>query len=173
MSGMNAQPSGAAFDVVLLAHVACVLVGLATVAASTATAVRLRRLLGTAVAVPEAIVRYMKPGVNWAGRLIYGIPVFGVVLLAMSHGAYSFRDDWVMSGLAIFVVVALVAEGLLWPAERRAAETLAARTQVADAPSDADRGDADLGRDAKIMVWAGSGTVVLLLVGTALMVAQP
>ena len=37
----------------------------------------------------------------------------------MSQGAYGLRDGWVMGGLAVFVVVALLEEGVLWPAERR------------------------------------------------------
>ncbi len=173
MSGMHAQPSGATFDLVLLAHVACVVVALATVSASTATAVRLRRRFGTGGALPEPIVRYFKPGVNWAGRFLYGIPVFGVALLAMSHGAYSFKDAWVMSGLAIFIIVALLAEGLLWPAERRVANMVHARAPDDDTGVAPEPNDAALVRDAKTMVWAGTLVLVLLVTGTVVMVAQP
>ena len=41
---MHHQPDGAAFDVVLLLHVGCVVVGLVTMATAAATASRLRRL---------------------------------------------------------------------------------------------------------------------------------
>ena len=44
---MHHQPDGAAFDIVLLLHVACVVVGVVTTAAAAATATRLRRLLGS------------------------------------------------------------------------------------------------------------------------------
>ena len=76
--------------------------------ASIATAASLRRLLRDAAPFPDAVVRYFRPGVNWAGRAVYGIPVFGFALLALSHGAYSLRDGWVNAGLAIFVAVVLV-----------------------------------------------------------------
>ena len=126
MSGVHHQPDGPAFDVVLILHVGCVVVGLTTTVASALTAGRLRTLLRTAAPFPEAVQRYFRPGVNWAGRTIYGIPVFGFLLLALSHGAYALRDGWVMGGLAILVGVVLLAEGVLWPAERRLQVSLVA-----------------------------------------------
>ncbi len=119
MSAMQHQPDGAAFDIVLLLHVGCVVVGLVTTTAAAATASRLRRLLRAGTPPPEPLVRYFRPGVNWAGRTIYGIPVFGFALLAMSQGAYALRDGWVLGGVALFAGVALLGEGVLWPAERR------------------------------------------------------
>ena len=117
---MHPEPDGAAFDIVLLLHVACVVVGLVTTLdRSAATASRLRRLVTAAAPLPEALRRYFRPGVNWAGRTIYGIPVFGFALLAMSQGAYALGEGWVLGGVALFAAVALVAEGMLWPAERR------------------------------------------------------
>ena len=61
--------------------------------------------------LPEPLRRYFRPGVNWAGRTIYGIPVFGFALLAMSR-AYALGDSWVLAGLVLFVGVALLAEGV-------------------------------------------------------------
>ena len=78
--------------------------------------------------LPEALRRYFRQGVNWAGRTIYGIPVFGFSLLALSQGAYALRDGWVLGGVALFAAVVLVAEGVLWPAERRLQLAVAAVT---------------------------------------------
>ena len=118
---MHHQPDGAAFDIVLLLHVGCVVVGLVTAATAAATATRLRRLLGSPLPLPEPLRRYFRPGVNWAGRTVYGIPVFGFALLAMSQGAYALGDGWVLGGLALFAGIALLGEGVLWPTERQAA----------------------------------------------------
>src|SRR5580704_530829 len=126
MSAMHHQPDGPAFDIVLLLHVACVVVGLVTTATAAATASRLRRLLGSPLPLPEPLRRYFRPGVNWAGRTVYGIPVFGFALVAMSQGAYALGDGWVLGGLAIFAALVLVGEGVLWPAERRLQVALAA-----------------------------------------------
>ena len=164
---MHHQPQGPAFDVVLLLHVACVVVGLATVVTSAATAARLRKLLATSAPLPEAIDRYFRPGTNWAGRAMYGIPIFGFVLLAMSHGAYGLGDGWVMIGLAIFVVVVLLAEGTLWPAERRLQVSLATYEGGAVVASEPSL------RDARVMAYSATAALVLLIAGSVLMVAQP
>jgi hypothetical protein len=167
MSAMHHQPDGAAFDIVLLLHVACVVVGLVTTGTAAATASRLRRLLGSPLPLPETLRRYFRPGINWAGRTVYGIPVFGFALLAMSRGAYELRQGWVLGGLAIFAAVALLGEGALWPAEQR--------LQSALAPSDVapDPGELSLHHDASVMARAAAAALVLLLAGTVLMVAQP
>jgi hypothetical protein len=168
MSGVHTQPDGPAFDVVLLLHVACVVAGLATSVTSAATANRLRTLIRDGTPLPEAVVRYFRPGVNWAGRLVYGVPVLGFALLAMSRGAYSLSDSWVMTGLGIFVVVVLLAEGILWPAERRLHVSVAAQGAQADAPP-----DPSVLHDAQVMLWSATAALVLLLAGTVIMVAQP
>jgi hypothetical protein len=166
MSGMHHQPDGAAFDIVLLLHVVCVVVGLVTTVTAAATGARLRRLLAASVPPPEPVRRYFRPGTNWAGRAIWCIPIFGFVLLAMSQGAYGLRDGWVTGGLIIFVAVALLAEGVLYPAERRVQVGLGSGDgAVADARA--------TGRDATVMVRAATAALVLLLLGTALMIAQP
>jgi hypothetical protein len=146
MSGVHAQPQGPAFDIVLLLHVGCVLAGLAIVVTSAATAARLRRLLRAGRALPAPVVRYFRPGVNWAGRLVYGIPVFGFALLAMSHGAYALADGWV-------AIASAPGDGPEAEPEAKGAPTLL--------------------RDAQLMAWSAAVALVLLLIGTALMVAQP
>jgi uncharacterized membrane protein len=164
MSDMHHQPSGAAFDVVLLLHVGCAVAGLVTTVTAAATASRLRRLLSAGAPVPEALHRYFQPGVNWAGRAMYGIPVFGFALLAMSDGSYALRDGWVLAGLVLFVAAALVCEALLWPAERRVQRTMA----------ELGGGGSGSGlADTAVMSRAALVALVLLLVGTVVMVAQP
>jgi uncharacterized membrane protein len=167
MSAMHHQPDGAAFDVVLLLHVACVVVGLVTTGTAAATATRLRRLLGSPLPLPDQLRRYFRPGVNWAGRTVYGIPVFGFALVAMSQGAYALGQGWVLGGLAIFGAVALLGEGVLWPAEQRLQFALSAG-DAAKPPS-----SAALEHDATAMARAGTAALVLLIAGTILMVAQP
>ena len=167
ISGVHHQPDGAAFDIVLILHVGCVVAGLATLVASTATATGLRRLLRDAAPFPDAVVRYFAPGVNWAGRAVYGIPVFGFALLALSHGAYSLRDGWVAGGLAIFVAAVLVAEGALWPAERRL------QVSLVGLGAGGHPADASVRRDADVMAGAAAAALVLLVAGSVLMLVQP
>jgi hypothetical protein len=166
MSAMHHQPDGAAFDIVLLLHVGCVVVGLVTTATAAATATRLRRLLESPVPLPESLRRYFRPGINWAGRTVYGIPVFGFALLALSRGAYALGQGWVLGGLALFAGVALVGEGVMWPAERRLQVALTST----DVPPPV---EGSLDHDAAAMSRAATAALVLLVAGTVLMVAQP
>jgi hypothetical protein len=78
----------AAYDIVLLAHVLSALVGFGAVVVAGGFALILSRS-GTG---SEAVRRYYRPGVNWAGRILFLVPVFGVALVAMSHGEWSFSD---------------------------------------------------------------------------------
>jgi hypothetical protein len=167
ISPVHHQPTGPAFDVVLLLHVACVVVGLATTITSAATAASLRKVLRHQSPFPDTLVRYFKSGPNWAGRTLYGIPVFGFALLAMSQGSYDLHQAWVTGGLGIFVVVVLVAEGVLWPAERR--------LQPALVPLQGGRvaSDSAIDHDVRLMANAALAAVVLLIAGSAIMLAQP
>jgi uncharacterized membrane protein len=166
---MHHQPDGAAFDIVLVLHVACVVVGLATTAAAAATARRLRRQAGSSAQLSDALRRYFQPGVNWAGRTVYGIPVFGFALLAMSQGAYDLGDGWVLAGLALFVLLAVVAEVFMWPAERRLQHTVAAAGPGPDPAPET----AKLQADAAKLQRSATLVLVLLVLGIVVMIAQP
>ena len=74
MAPVHPQPSGAAFDVVLLLHVGCVVAGLVTTATAAATATRLRRLVGTGAPLPETLSRYFRPGRELGRPLRVGDP---------------------------------------------------------------------------------------------------
>ena len=169
---MHHQPDGAAFDIVLLLHVGCVVVGIVTTATAAATASRLRRLLESSRPLPEPLRRYFRPGTNWAGRTIYGIPVFGLALIAMSQGAYALGQGWVLGGLAIFAAVAYLGEGVLWPAEQRLQVALSESEGGADEAGGGDTRET-LERDATVLCRVAVTALVLLVAGTVLMVAQP
>jgi hypothetical protein len=126
--------------------------------------------------LPEPLWRYFRPGVNWAGRTIYGIPVFGFALIGMSQGAYAVTDGWVLSGLVIFIALAFLAEGVLWPAERRLQHAIAADGAPAaglEAVTTAIVSSGAVTADAARMERAASGALVLLVAATVLMIAQP
>jgi uncharacterized membrane protein len=93
--------------------------------------------------------------------------VFGFALLALSQGSYSLRDGWVIGGLAVFVGLAIVAEGVLWPAERRLQVSLVPVAGGGVPVPDS------VHRDARAMVGASAVALALLVLGTALMVVQP
>jgi uncharacterized membrane protein len=86
----------------------------------------------------------------------------------MSQGAYALGDGWVLGGLVLFVVLAVVAEVVMWPAERRLQQALAAvgtGSDPAPAPT--------LQADAATLERSATVVLVLLLAGTVVMIAQP
>jgi uncharacterized membrane protein len=148
----------AAYDVVLLAHVLVAVVGLGAVVVAGAYALVLRR----SGSGPESVRRYYRPGVNWAGRVLFLIPVLGVVLMALSHDDWSFADGWISIGLALWTVVAVVAEMALWPAERRLQVAVAGPTT-----------EAELGSMCLRVVRLSAALSLALVAAAVVMVAKP
>jgi hypothetical protein len=148
----------AAYDVVLLAHVLSALVALVVVAVAGGSALQ----LGRSGPSTDALRRYYRPGTNWAGRTLFLVPILGVALIAMSGGDWSYSDDWIVIGLAVWSAAALLGELVLWPAERRL------RAGVA-------RGEraAALSAECRRAAGASLAVCVLLVAATVVMVAKP
>lgn len=105
------------YTVVLLAHVISGLLGFGVVMATGIQANSLRRSVpGT---VPDRLVRFFRPGTNWAAFVLFLVPVFGIALLVLSRGRFRADSVWVLSGIACWTVAAVAAVRGVWPAERR------------------------------------------------------
>ena len=148
----------AGYDVVLLAHVLSAMVGLGTVLVAGGYALALSR----SGPGSEAVRRYYRPGINWAGRILFLVPVLGVALVGMGKGHWSFSDGWIADGLLLWAVAAAVAELVLWPAERQLQLAVGEVPPVAGLRS----------RCLQVMLAAAAITV-LLIVATVVMVAKP
>lgn len=154
----TALARSAGYDVVLLAHVLSALIGLgAVVVAGGCGWALLRSGPGS-----EALRRYYRPGINWAGRIIDLVPVFGVALIGLSRGAWSFSDGWISSGLVLWAVAAAIGELALWPAERR----------LQRAVGDPDP-SVDVRTDCITVMIAASVIGIVVIVATVVMVAKP
>jgi hypothetical protein len=155
-AGLHAR--SAAYDIVLLAHILAVLVSLLVVAVAGGSALALARS-GPST---EALRRYYRPGTNWVGRILFLVPVLGAVLVAMSHGDWSYSDDWVLIGLVVWLAAALLSELVLWPAERRLQEGVV-------------RGEdaGGLATDCRSAAGAAAAIAVLLVAATVVMMAKP
>ncbi|MGO8870286.1 MAG: DUF2269 family protein [Acidimicrobiales bacterium] len=153
-----AHARDAPYDIVLLAHVLAALVGFGTIVVAGVCALALRQR-GPST---ESLRRYYRPGINWTGRILFLVPVLGIALILMSQGDWSFSDAWVTIGLMLWAAVALTAEMVLWPAERRL------QTAVGDPASTPDL------RKRCAAVAAVAGLLALLQVAAAVvMVAKP
>lgn len=162
------QPTGALFDVVLLLHVACVVVGVGTLGVSAVQGWRLWSAAGSSAPVPEALVRYYGPTANWAGRTLYGVPVFGLALVGLSRGTFGLGLPWIDAGLGIWAVGTVAAETVLWPAERRIGRRLG-RGDGAPGPEPREAHPDDV----RLVGPVGTALVGLFVAAVVLMVAQP
>jgi uncharacterized membrane protein len=97
------------------------------------------------------------------------VPIFGFALVGMSGGQWKIDDAWVSIGLVMWLVVAIVAEVMLWPSERR---LQAAVSEGLDPGTPGRSGDivATLGLRCGLL---GVGLVVILVAASFLMVAKP
>lgn len=153
-----------AYDITLLAHVLAALVGFGSVAMAGGYAL----LVGRGGPVSESVRRYYRPGVNWAGRIVFLVPVLGVALVAMSGGVWSFSDDWVMIGLVLWALAAVAGEAILWPAERRLQQIV-----TAERP-DTERPDTEHRRSLCRRVAATSAVMLVVFVAAVvIMVSKP
>lgn len=160
-------PTGVAYSVLLLAHVACAVVGFGALALTGAQARRAR--LGPAAEGADGVRRFFRPGVNWAARTLYGVPVFGFALISASRGAFTAADVFVIAGLLLWTAATVAAEAIVWPAERRIQEVVSRGWEAALDPTAGRRFQADCRRvAATAAVLAG-----VFLAAVVLMVAQP
>jgi hypothetical protein len=145
----------AAYDLILLTHVLAAAVGLGALVIAGANAWVLRR----SGPDPEPLRRYYRPGVNWAGKALFLVPVLGLLLMALSRGDWSFSDGWIGIGLALWAVVAVSAEMYLWPAERRLQAVVSSLTALSSV--DPDRaGTPGAGLDADVEAGGDPGAPV-------------
>lgn len=155
---VTGQGRDAVYDIVLLAHILSALVGFGAVVVAGGFAHALSRSGPDS----EPVRRYYRPGVNWAGRVLFLVPVLGVILVALSHGEWSYSDGWIMAGLGLWAVAGVGAEMALWPAERRLQEAVR------------DGADIDsVGPDCRAVVAMAAVGFAILVGASVLMVAKP
>jgi predicted integral membrane protein DUF2269 len=158
----SSVPTGAAFSILLVLHVVAVAVAFATVVASGVMARRVRTARGEPL--PTSVTRYFAPGVNWAGRAVHLVPVFGLLLLWSSHGAYDLGERWVQWGLGLWVAAGAACEGVLWPAERRV------QSGLSDA---AEKESGRLPGNCSAVWWTAIAVAAVLVAASVVMVAKP
>jgi len=157
-------PTGAVYSILLLLHVGCAVIGFGALVLTGVQAGRAGR--GPTSPRADAVRRYFRPGVNWAARALYGVPVFGLAVLSASGGALSAGDGFVVGGLMLWTAAAFVAEGVVWPAERRIQEVVSQRWEDPDTTG-------TLRRDCRRVVVAAALLAAVFVTATALMVARP
>jgi uncharacterized membrane protein len=169
------------YTILLMLHVLCAVVGFGTMVVTGVQAARARR--GPSASGSEGVRRYFRPGVNWAGRALYGVPVFGFSLIGASHGAFRAGEGFVVIGLVLWLAATVLAEAVVWPGERRIQLALTARWSDAGiagadagAPGAGGVAGADAGaldRDCRRLAAAAAVLAVLFVAATVIMIGKP
>ena len=165
VSAAHAVPTSAGYTVLLLAHVASALVGFGAIGLTGAYGAAAAK--GPDGPRADAVARYFRPGVNWAGRALYGVPVFGFGLLAASRGAFTSHDAFVVLGLVLWLVAAAGAELVVWPAERRIQVIVTRDWGRTPGRS------ASLARDCRAVVGGSVVLVAVFVAASVTMVGKP
>ena len=165
---VHAVPKGAVYSILLLLHVACALVGFGALAMTGVQARRARR--GPTGHGAEGVRRFFGPGVNWAARALYGVPVFGFALISTSDGAFSAGDGFVIAGLGLWSLATVVAEVVVWPGERRIQEAVSTEW-VSTAVST--KNDGRFESDCRRVALSAALLSGVFITAVILMVAQP
>ncbi len=108
-------PNDALYQVVLVAHILCAVVGFGSIAVTGEYASAARRT-SSAGQVSDAVHRYFRPGPNLASRFIYAVPVLGLVMAGFG-GAGDLQQSWLWLGTGLWLLAAGLAIGVVWPAE--------------------------------------------------------
>jgi hypothetical protein len=125
---VHAVPTGVVYSILLLLHVGFSVIGFGALALTGIQARRARR--GPGAGGADGVRRFFRPGVNWAARTLYGVPILGFALVSSSRGAFSAGDGFVVAGLGLWALSTLVAEVVVWPGERRIQETVSGRWET-------------------------------------------
>jgi hypothetical protein len=171
-AAVHSVPQGALYSILLLLHVACAVVGFGALAMTGVQARRAGR--GPAGAGSEGVRRFFRPGINWAARTLYAVPVFGFALISSSAGAFSTQDGFVVAGLILWALATVVAEVVVWPGERRIQMVVSTGWATTGAPAEPGPDtDGRFARDCRRVALACGLLSGVFVVAVVLMVAQP
>lgn len=148
------------YDVLVIAHVACALIGFGSLMLSGVYGFSHRNPHGKG-AIEEARRYFSSPG--RIELLIVPVPFLGAAALAVEPHGKGVGQLWALLASAIWLLAVIVVVAVARPAERKIRAVLAA--QEVDA--------AAVGVAARRLGWAGVGTDVAFFVALMLMVFQP
>jgi uncharacterized membrane protein len=171
MLTLAANTNTGLYKALLVAHLIVSIVGFGGVMLNGAYGFQTKRRRGeAALAVSEANVAVSMI----AEKIIYLVPVFGVLLVLASGDAWGFDQTWVWLALVIYAAALAVSHGLLIPAHRRRNVLMGELVESPPVPgAPAPQQVARIGELAKREAMLGQLLAVALVVVVALMVWKP
>jgi uncharacterized membrane protein len=161
---------GNLYRTVLVLHVMTAIVGFGAVFLNGLYAAEAKKRQGpSGRAVIEANFAVTKVG----EKLIYAVPVLGILLVLVSDDAWSFSDTWIWLSMALYVVGIGVSHGVLIPGAKK---IMALMLEMESGPPPAGGPPpqvAEIEALGKRQAMAGGFLDVLLVVLVGLMVFKP
>jgi hypothetical protein len=93
------------------------------------------------------------------------IPLSGIVLVLVSHESYTFSTSFVVSGSVLWLIAIVVAEVMIFRSASRLRLLISRQSVVPEVTQ--------WSRPVSLLRWGIDVVVVLLILGSILMVAQP
>ena len=144
------------FDVLILAHIVCAIGGFG---ANGLAGVYAGQLYPKA---SEGAIKYFSSPKFYAEKLIYLVPVFGLIMIAVSRGASELGKPWVIFGIVIWISAVGIAHSLVWPNERKLARMVIA-----------DPGNTEVRGPARRLARGAMMLDLIFVAAFAVMIAQP
>ncbi|MGH9071832.1 MAG: DUF2269 family protein [Acidimicrobiales bacterium] len=160
-------PNTVLYQVVLVVHILCAVVGFGSILVTGGYAGAARRVSEDGQ-VSEAVRRYFRPGPNLASRFIYAVPVLGLVMVGMSGGG-DLSQSWLWLGSGLWLAAAGLATAVVWPAEARIA-ALVSGARGAGGSLEVPAAIAQEGRRAS---WAAAVMDLAVTAAFVVMIARP
>jgi uncharacterized membrane protein len=161
---------GNLYKIVLVLHIMAAIVGFGAVFLNGVYAAQAKKRQGpTGRAVIEANYAVTQVG----EKLIYAVPVLGILLVLASDEAWSFSDTWIWLSMALYVVGIAVSHAVLIPGAKK---IMALMVEIESGPPPAGGPPpqaAEIEALGKRQAAAGGFLNVLLVVLVGLMVFKP
>jgi hypothetical protein len=159
--------TGPGYDLLVGVHVLSAVVGFGSVGVSGTYAARAR-------SSPDprrdaVLLRYFRPGTNWAERFLLLTPVVGGVLLWFGDRSAA-SEVWPWIGLGCWTCAAAMATSWCWPAEHRIQSWLAGGEEHEERPPPT---LSDFRRSCRMVQWTASAISVCFAAAVVVMVGQP
>jgi uncharacterized membrane protein len=164
------------YKFVLLLHIMCAIVGFGAVFLNGLYAAQTRARAtnpNAALAISEANYAVS----NVAEKLIYAVPILGIILIPLSDKAWKFSQSWISVALLLYIVGIAVSHAVMIPGHKRMnalmREIVAAGPPAPGAPAGPPPQAAEMEQIGKRMAAGGLFLDVLLIVIVYLMVFKP
>lgn len=116
------------YDILLLAHIVCAIGGFGANGLAGYYAGQL------SPDPSEQAIKYFSSPSFLAEKLLYLVPVFGLIMIGVSHGMSEFSKPWINAGIVLWILAIGVAHSLVWPSERKIAEIVSSNWDRSNLP---------------------------------------